>query len=50
MEWVYQQTQLIHYGQITITLHIHQGEISSIEKKYEEKEKFSLTKGPKNGA
>jgi len=44
MEWVYQKTQEIHYGKITIILHIHQGQIASIEKIAEEKEKYPLTK------
>ncbi len=43
-EWANQKKQEIKYGIITITITIHQGEITAIDKQVIEKEKFPLTK------
>jgi len=43
-EWIHQKKQEIKYGTITLTITIHQGQVSAIEKEVKEKEKYPLTK------
>jgi len=43
-EWLKHKVQELHYGTITVTITVHQGEISAIDKTVLEKEKFPLTK------
>ncbi len=43
-QWIHQKKQEIKYGTISITITIHQGSISAIEKHVTEKEKYPLTK------
>ena len=43
-EWLRHKTQEIHYGTITVTITVHQGKISAVEKEVKEKEKYPLTK------
>ena len=43
-EWIRHKSKEIHYGTITVSITVHQGQISAVEKLVVEKEKFPLTK------
>ena len=44
LEWITHKKREINYGTITVTITVHQGQITSIDKQVTEKEKYPLTK------